>query len=148
VNKRKVLRVKEIVEVIQEIENVIKKADVWQEFDFVNYTIQMIWKNRTKIISAFKQNRSRIALLQKLNEVMFSPHGNFISTKGQCHWELRWHQSWSCCLWWLCAFIWMGAKKWFWCSGTLWLWHICNSTRWHCYDRGTIIRKYCQRSMK
>jgi hypothetical protein len=37
-----------------------KKADVCWEFGLVNYMIQMIWKNRTKIISVFEHNRLRI----------------------------------------------------------------------------------------
>jgi hypothetical protein len=31
-----------------------KKADVCPEFGLVNSTIQTIWKNRTRIISAFE----------------------------------------------------------------------------------------------
>jgi transposase-like protein len=59
-NKRKVLSVEEKVKVLQEIENGKKKADVCRAFGLINSTIQMIWKNRTKIISAFEQNGSRI----------------------------------------------------------------------------------------
>jgi hypothetical protein len=33
-----------------------KKADVCREFGLVSYTIRTIWKNRTKIISAFEKN--------------------------------------------------------------------------------------------
>ena len=44
------------VQVVQEIDN-RKKADVCQEFGVVNCTIEMIWKNITRIISAFEQNR-------------------------------------------------------------------------------------------
>jgi hypothetical protein len=36
------------------------KADMRQEFGLVNSMIQIIWKNRTKIISMFEQNRSGI----------------------------------------------------------------------------------------
>ena len=45
--------------VIREMENGKKKADV-AGFGFVNCTIQTVWKNKTKIISAFEQNISRI----------------------------------------------------------------------------------------
>ena len=41
------------------------KADLCQEFDLVNCTIQLIWENRTKIISAFEQNVSRIKRFRK-----------------------------------------------------------------------------------
>jgi len=37
-----------------------KKADVCQKFGIVNSTIQMVWKKRRKIISAFEQNGSSI----------------------------------------------------------------------------------------
>jgi hypothetical protein len=59
-NKRKVLSVKETVKVTKEIQNGKKKADVCQEFGLINSWAQKIWKNRTKIISAFEKNRSRI----------------------------------------------------------------------------------------
>jgi transposase-like protein len=59
-NKRKVLSVEEKFKVIREIENGKKKADVCREFGLINSTTQTIWKNRTKIISAFAQNGSRI----------------------------------------------------------------------------------------
>ena len=45
---------------IREIENVKKKADICQEFCLINSVIPRIWKNRTKIIRVFVQNRSRI----------------------------------------------------------------------------------------
>jgi hypothetical protein len=51
--------------VIREIENGKKKADMCREFGLVNSTTQTIWKNRTKIISVFEQNGSRIKRLQK-----------------------------------------------------------------------------------
>jgi hypothetical protein len=38
---------------------------VCQEFGLVNSTIQTIWKNRIKTISAFEQNGSKIKRLQK-----------------------------------------------------------------------------------
>ena len=41
------------------------EADVCQEIDRVNCTIQTIWKNRTKIISAFEQNGWRIKRFKK-----------------------------------------------------------------------------------
>jgi hypothetical protein len=53
-SKRKVLSVEE-VEVIRGIESRKKKADVCREFDLVNSTLQMIWKNRAKIISVLKK---------------------------------------------------------------------------------------------
>jgi transposase-like protein len=62
-NKRKALSVEEKVKVIREIENGKKKADVCREFGLVNSTTQAIWKNRSKIISAFEQNGSRIKRL-------------------------------------------------------------------------------------
>ena len=40
-------------------------ADVCQECDVVNSTNQRIWKNKTKIISAFEQNGSRIKRFRK-----------------------------------------------------------------------------------
>jgi hypothetical protein len=46
------------VKMIREIENVKKKADMCQEFYLINSMIQMIWKNRTKIIGAFVQTSS------------------------------------------------------------------------------------------
>jgi transposase-like protein len=64
-NKRKALSVEEKGKVIREIENGKKKADVCQEFGLVNSTTQTIWKNRTKIFSAFQQNGSRIKRLRK-----------------------------------------------------------------------------------
>ena len=42
-----------------------KKADVCQKFGFVNSRIKKIWKNRTKIIRAFQQNRLRIKQFRK-----------------------------------------------------------------------------------
>ena len=42
-----------------------KKADLCREFGFVNSTIQTICKKRTKIISAFEQNGSRIKRFQE-----------------------------------------------------------------------------------
>jgi hypothetical protein len=47
-----------------------KKADLCQGFGLVNSTIQMIWKNRTKIISVFERKRLRINNFETLNEVM------------------------------------------------------------------------------
>jgi hypothetical protein len=45
---------------IQQTETDKKKADVCLELSLVNSIIQTIWKNRTKIISAFEQNGLRI----------------------------------------------------------------------------------------
>jgi hypothetical protein len=42
-----------------------KKNDVCREFSVLNPTIQMIWENRTKIISAFELNVSRIKRFRK-----------------------------------------------------------------------------------
>ena len=54
-NKRKVFSVDGKVKAIREIENGKKKAGVCREFGLLNSTIQAIWKNSTKIISAFEQ---------------------------------------------------------------------------------------------
>jgi hypothetical protein len=54
--KKKVLCIKGEVKQIQQIENGGEMADVCQEFDHGNSTIQTIWKNRTKIINAFEHN--------------------------------------------------------------------------------------------
>ena len=50
-NKRKVLSTEVKVKVIQQI-----KKNLCQEFGLVNSTMQMIWTNRNKIISATEQN--------------------------------------------------------------------------------------------
>ena len=42
-----------------------KKSDVCRQFGLVNSTIRIICKTRTKIISAFDQNRSRVKPLRK-----------------------------------------------------------------------------------
>jgi len=42
-----------------------KKADVGRKVGLVNSTIEMICKNRTKIISALEQNGSRIKRFRK-----------------------------------------------------------------------------------
>jgi hypothetical protein len=55
-NKMKVLSVEEKVNMIQNAENGKTKANVCWEFGLINSTIQLIWKNRTKVISAFEQN--------------------------------------------------------------------------------------------
>jgi hypothetical protein len=55
-NKRKILGTEEIVKLSPEIENGAKNADMCQEFGLVNSTMNMIWKNRNKIFSAFEQN--------------------------------------------------------------------------------------------
>jgi CENP-B N-terminal DNA-binding domain. len=49
-NKRKVVSMKGKVKVIRQIENGKKKADVWQEFGVVNSMINVVCKNRRKII--------------------------------------------------------------------------------------------------
>jgi hypothetical protein len=62
-NKRKILDTEEKVKLSQEIENCVENADVCQEFGLINSTMNMIWKNRIKIFSAFEQNRLRIKCL-------------------------------------------------------------------------------------
>jgi hypothetical protein len=47
-----------------------ERADLCLGFSLVNSTIQMIWKNRTKIISVFERNGSRINNFESLNKVM------------------------------------------------------------------------------
>jgi hypothetical protein len=59
------LSIKGKVKVIQETEKKEEeeekeKTDMCQEFYIINSTIQMICKDRTKIISVIEQNRSRI----------------------------------------------------------------------------------------
>ena len=63
-SKRKFLSVEDF-EVIRGIESGKKKADVCREFGLVDSILQMIWKNRTKIISAFQQNGLRINRFRK-----------------------------------------------------------------------------------
>jgi len=46
-----------------------KKDDLCREFGLENFTIQTIWKNRTKKISPFDQNASRTLQFLSLNEV-------------------------------------------------------------------------------
>ena len=43
---------------------IIKIENVWQ-LGLINSVIQMIWRNRTKIISAFEQNGSGIKRFRK-----------------------------------------------------------------------------------
>jgi hypothetical protein len=45
-NKGKVLSITQTVELMQEIENGKKKADVFGEFGLINCTIKKIWKHR------------------------------------------------------------------------------------------------------
>ena len=42
-----------------------KAADVFREFGLVNSASRTVWKNRTKIISAFEKNGSSIKLFSK-----------------------------------------------------------------------------------
>jgi len=58
-NKRKILSVERKVKVIRQIVNGKNEASLCREFGFITSTIQMIWTNRTKIISVFEQNESR-----------------------------------------------------------------------------------------
>jgi hypothetical protein len=55
-HKRKVLSIEGRVKVMRHLECGKKKADLRWEFGLVNSTIQTIYKNRTKIISAFERN--------------------------------------------------------------------------------------------
>lgn len=66
--KRKVLTLEKKVKVTREIENG-RKADMCHAFGLVNYTVQTIWKNRTKIVGAFELNGSRIKRLQKPEQI-------------------------------------------------------------------------------
>jgi hypothetical protein len=54
-NERKVLSVEGEFKLIRE-----KKPDVFWELGLVNSMTQKIWENRTKIISAFEKNGTRI----------------------------------------------------------------------------------------
>jgi hypothetical protein len=54
-NKRKVLSVEGKDKLTRQIENGEKKADMCREFGFLNFAIQTIWKNRTKVICAFER---------------------------------------------------------------------------------------------
>jgi hypothetical protein len=59
-NKRKVLCVTGKVKVLRQIENGKNKGDVFHEFGPINSRVPTVWKNRTKIISAFEEAGSRI----------------------------------------------------------------------------------------
>jgi len=59
-NKRKALSVERKVKAIRQIENWKKKSDFCRKFGLAHSTVGTIWKKRTKIISAFEQNGSRI----------------------------------------------------------------------------------------
>ena len=61
------------VNVIRKIEDGKRKLTC-QEFGLVTSTIQTIWKNRTKVISACEQNGLRINDFESLNEVMSMRH--------------------------------------------------------------------------
>jgi hypothetical protein len=50
-NKRKILDAEEKVKLSQEIENGVKNANVCQELGLVNSKMNIIWKNRIKIIT-------------------------------------------------------------------------------------------------
>jgi len=63
-SKRKILIVEE-VKVIRGIESGKRKADMCREFCLVNSTLQKIWENRTKIISAVEQKGWRIRRFRK-----------------------------------------------------------------------------------
>jgi hypothetical protein len=56
------LNVEGKVKVKRQVENgKKKKADLRRDFGLVNSKTQTIWKNKTKITSALKQNESRIS---------------------------------------------------------------------------------------
>ena len=59
------LNVEEKVKVITKIQMGWGVADVCREFGPENSTIQTIWRNRTKIISAFEVNGSKVKLFRK-----------------------------------------------------------------------------------
>ena len=59
-NKTKVLSVEEKFKVTRQIYKGKEKADVYLEFCLVIPTIQTILENRTKTVSAFAENGSRI----------------------------------------------------------------------------------------
>lgn len=63
--KRKVLSVEEKFKVITAIENGKKKAGVCREFGLVNSTVQTIWSNREKILSAFEECSLQCKRLRK-----------------------------------------------------------------------------------
>jgi hypothetical protein len=69
-NKRKVSSTEVKVKVIQQKK--INKTSC-HEFGLVNSTVQMIWTNRNKIISATEQNGLRINF-KSLNEVISNKH--------------------------------------------------------------------------
>jgi hypothetical protein len=50
-NKRKILDTEEKVKLSPEIENGVKNAHVCQEFGLINSKMNIIWKNRIKIIT-------------------------------------------------------------------------------------------------
>ena len=64
-NNWKALGVERKVSVIRQIENGRKKDDMCREFGLANSTIQMICKNRIKIICANERSGSRIKRFQK-----------------------------------------------------------------------------------
>ena len=65
-NKRKVLSTEGKIKATREIENKKKERNVvCREYDLVNSKIQTIWKNRSKMISAFEENGSRIKRFRK-----------------------------------------------------------------------------------
>jgi len=64
VTKNAVLRVKEKFEMIQEVINGKKRTDMCQEFGVINSMIQIIWKNRNRIISGVERTGPRIKQLR------------------------------------------------------------------------------------
>jgi hypothetical protein len=65
-NKREVLRAKGKVKVIWATENRKKRRNLTcGKFGFVNRTIQKIWKNIFKIISAFQQDGLKLKRFRK-----------------------------------------------------------------------------------
>jgi len=54
--EREILSTDGKAKVVWHTENGKIKSDMWQGFGLVNTVVQMIWKNRTKVICAFEQN--------------------------------------------------------------------------------------------
>jgi hypothetical protein len=65
----RVLSLDEKVKLKREIANGRKKAEVSQEFGFANSMIKRVWKNRTKIVSAFEKNGLRIMRFRKSERI-------------------------------------------------------------------------------
>jgi len=55
--------------VTRQTDNGKDKANMCREFSLVNSTVQKIWKNRTRIISAFEGRNREYSDFESLNEV-------------------------------------------------------------------------------